>query len=137
MHHYLICYQGKWPMSLAMNLTGTWLLQVTFHDGPMQGQVERAKVVFQPDRERTCIVLLPDLGAGSWEAQGPAEFSYRLTEILDYEAGGCFGRYVNVQHQGTMSAADAFVSSGTGDLYQADGHFIVRVRTTAVGTRVS
>jgi hypothetical protein len=123
-------------MASEPGVTGTWILQVTFHDGPMQGVVERAKVVFQPDADHTCIVLLPDTGAGRWEADGPTAFTYQLTEILDYEATGDFGRYVRVHHKGRMSADDAFESSGTGDVFNADGTFILRTHTSAVGARL-
>jgi len=124
-------------MPSQANVTGTWMLQVTFHDGPMQGQVEQAKIVFQSDRDNTCLVLLPDTGTGKWEAKGPSEFSYELTEILNYEPGGYFGRYVKVEHQGTLTADGTFSSAGTGEVYQADGTFILTTHTTAVATRVS
>ena len=120
---------------------GTWRLQVTFQNGPMQGQTVEGKIVLEPDARQTCISLAPHPGAGNWgtrhHAQGSNEFFFAFTEVL-YDSHGNFTDYVYVSQNATLSRdGNSFTSSGTGNVYSAEGTLIATNETTLKATRLS
>ncbi len=120
---------------------GTWQLQVTFQNGPMQGQTVEGKIVLEPDARQTCISLAPHPGAGNWgsrqHAQGSNEFFFAFIEVL-YDSQGKFTDYVYVSQNATLSRdGNSFTSSGTGHVYSAQGTLIATNETTLKATRLS
>lgn len=119
----------------------TWQLQVTFQNGSMQGQTVEGKIVLEPDARQTCISLAPHPGAGNWgtrhHAQGSNEFFFAFTEVL-YDSQGNFTHYVYVSQNATLSRdGNSFTSSGTGNVYSAQGTLIATNETTLSATRLS
>ncbi len=120
---------------------GTWRLQVTFQNGSMKGQTVEGKIVLEPDARQTCISLAPHPGAGNWgirhHAQGSNEFFFAFTEVL-YDSHGNFTDYVYVSQNATLSRdGNSFTSSGTGNVYSAEGTLIATNETTIKATRLS
>lgn len=117
-------------------LIGTWQWTVTFHEGPLQGQLERNRVIFASDH--TFLILLPNPGAGTWQtdaSDGISSFSF--TELLNYRADGTCTGYVIVTGRGSLSQdGTSFTASGQGVVYSADGIYLATNKTTAQGTRI-
>ncbi len=129
------------PTEAQGSSVGTWRLQVTFQNGPMQGQTVEGKIVLEPDARQTCISLAPHPGAGNWgtrhHAQGSNEFFFAFTEVL-YDSHGNFTDYVYVSQNATLSRdGNSFTSSGTGNVYSAEGTLIATNETTLKATRLS
>ena len=116
-------------------LIGTWQWTVTFHEGPLQGQVEINRVIFAPNH--TFLILLPFPGAGTWQSDASTVISFRFTELLNYRADGTCTGYVIVTGRGSLSQdGTSFTASGQGDVYSADGTYLATNKTTAQGTRI-
>ena len=114
-------------------LIGTWQWTVTFHEGPLQGQVERNRVVFAPDH--TFLILLPFPGAGTWQTDASNAISFSFTELLNYRADGTCSGYVLVTAQGSLSqGGTSFTASGQGVVYSTDGTHLQTNKTTALST---
>jgi hypothetical protein len=117
-------------------LIGTWQLTVTFHDGPLQGQAEVSRVFFAPDR--TCLILLPHPGAGTWQSDDAGAISFSFTELLNYRADGTCTGYVTVTARGGGLSHDgtSFTASGQGEVYGVDGTHLATNMTTAQVARI-
>ena len=116
-------------------LIGTWQWTVSFHEGPLQGQIEKNRVVFAPDR--TFLILLPFPGAGTWQIDASDAISFSFTELLNYHADGTCTGYVIVTGRGSLSQdGTSFTASGQGVVYRADGTYLATNKTTAQGTRI-
>ena len=116
-------------------LIGAWQMTVTFHEGPLQGQVERNRVIFAPDH--TFLILLPFPGAGTWQSDGSDAIFISFTELLEYRADGTCSGYVKVTAQGSVSQdGTSFTASGQGLVYSADGIHLQTNKTTAQATRI-
>lgn len=114
-------------------LIGAWQMIVTFHEGPLQGQVERNRVIFAPDH--TFLILLPFPGAGTWRSDGSDAISINFTELLNYRADGTCSGYVLVTAQGSLSqGGTSFTASGQGVVYSTDGTHLQTNKTTALST---
>ena len=112
---------------------GTWQWTVTFHEGPLQGQLEINRVVFAPDH--TFLILLPFPGAGTWQTDASDAISFSFTELLNYRADGTCTGYVIVTGRGSLSQdGTSFTASGQGVVYSADGTYLATNKTTAQGT---
>jgi hypothetical protein len=116
-------------------LIGTWQWTVTFHEGPLQGQLEINRVVFAPDH--TFLILLPFPGAGTWQTDASDAISFSFTELLNYRADGTCTGYVIVTGRGSSSQdGTSFTASGQGVVYSTDGTQLATNKTTARGTRM-
>jgi hypothetical protein len=116
-------------------LIGAWQMTVTFHEGPLEGQVERNRVIFAPDH--TFLILLPFPGAGTWRSDVSGAISISFTELLNYRADGTCSGYVLVTAQGSLSQdGTSFVASGQGVVYSTDGTHQQTNKTTAQATRI-
>lgn len=116
-------------------LIGTWQSTVTFHEGPLQGQLEINRVFFAPDH--TFLILLPNPGAGTWQSDVSDAISFSFTELLEYRADGACTGYVMVTARGSLSQdGTSFTVSGQGVVYSADGTYLATNKTTAQGTRI-
>src|SRR5947209_16314136 len=101
-------------------LIGTWQVTVIYHEGPLEGQVERSRVIFAPDH--TFLILLPAPGAGTWQSDVSNALSFSFTELLNYHADGTCSGYVKVTQQGSVSQdGTSFTASGQGVVYNTDG----------------
>ena len=116
-------------------LIGTWQWTVTFHEGPLQGQVEINRVFLAPDH--TFLILLPFPGAGTWQSDVSDALSFSFTELLNYRADGTSTGYVMVTGRGSLSQdGTSFTAAGQGAVYSADGTYLATNTTTAQGTRI-
>jgi hypothetical protein len=113
---------------------GTWQWTVTFHAGPLQGQLEINRVVFAPDH--TFLILLPFPGAGTWQYDATHAISFSFTELLNYRSDGTCAGYVIVTGRGSLSQdGTSFTASGQGAVYSTNGTHLATNKTTAQGTR--
>ena len=125
----------KIPPSLEAKLIGTWQWTVTFHEGPLQGQLEINRVIFAPDH--TFLILLPNPGAGTWQTDASDSISFSFTELLNYCTDGTCTGYVFVTGRGRLSQdGTSFTASGQGEVYSADGAYLATNKTTAQGIRI-
>jgi hypothetical protein len=116
-------------------LIGTWRVTVTYHEGPLQGQSERSRVIFAPDH--TFLILLPAPGAGTWQSDVSDAISFSFTELLNYRADGTCSGYVKVTQQGRLSQdGTSFTASGQGVVYSVDGTHLATNKTTTEATRI-
>ncbi len=116
-------------------LIGTWQSTVTFHEGPLQGQLEINRVFFAPDH--MFLILLPFPGAGTWQSDVSDALSFSFTELLNYRADGTYTGYVIVTTRGSLSQdGTSFTVSEQGEVYSADGTYLATNKTTAQGTRM-
>jgi hypothetical protein len=116
-------------------LIGTWQVTVTYHEGPLQGQSERSRVIFAPDH--TFLILLPAPGAGTWQSDVTDAISFSFTELLNYRADGTCSGYVKVTQQGSLSQdGTSFTAAGQGVVYSADGVHLATNKTTTQGARI-
>ena len=114
---------------------GIWQVKVTFHEGPLQGQLEISRFFFAPDH--TFLILLPNPGAGTWQSDVSDAISFSFTELLNYRADGTCTGYVIVTARGSLSQdSTSFTVSGQGEVYSADGTYLATNKTTAQGTRI-
>jgi hypothetical protein len=128
---------SKMPLTAETEakLIGAWQMMVTFHEGPLQGQVERNRVIFAPDH--TFLILLPFPGAGTWQSDVSDAISVSFTELLNYRADGTCTGYVLVTAQGSLSRdGTSFEASGQGVVYSTDGTHLQTNKTTAQATRI-
>jgi hypothetical protein len=116
-------------------LIGAWQMTVTYHEGPLEGQVERNRVIFAPDH--TFLILLPFPGAGTWRSDVSGAISISFTELLNYRADGTCSGYVIVTAQGSVSQdRTSFTAAGQGVVYSTDGTHLQTNKTTAQATRI-
>ena len=114
-------------------LIGTWQVNVIFYEGPLQGQSHISRLLFAPDH--TCLILLPNPGAGTWQSDVSDAISFSFTEVLNYRADGTCTGYVIVTARGSLSQdGTSFTVSGQGEVYGADGAYVATNKTTAQGT---
>ncbi len=119
---------------ITAQLIGIWQWTVTFHEGPLQGQVEKNRVIFTPDH--TFLILLPFPGAGTWQSDVSDDISFSFTELLNYRTDGTCTSYIIVTGRGSLSQdGTSFTASGQGVVYSAEGTYLATNKTTAQGTR--
>jgi hypothetical protein len=117
-------------------LIGAWQMTITFHEGPLQGQVERNRVIFAPNH--TFLILLPFPGAGTWQSDVSDAIHFSFTELLNYRADGTCTGYVIVTARGSLSKdGTSFMASGQGVVYSTDGTHLATNKTTAQAIRIT
>jgi hypothetical protein len=119
-------------------LVGTWDAQLTFTEGPRQGEHERLRWTFLRDG----VIVGTDAeggqlppAVGEWAADGDA-FSYWLNAVRN-DAAGRPTTVVYGHAEGTVAAdGHALTVSGGSEIYDRRGNLLATNRAEAHATRI-
>lgn len=73
------------------------------------------------------------VGAGSWAVTGPGRFTFRLAELV-FDPDGTFTGWVDIEQHAVLDG-DAFTSSGTSHVYDAEDRLLERAGVKARAAR--
>jgi hypothetical protein len=121
-------------------LVGAWGADLTYADGPREGEHERLRLTFLPDgvivgrgRDLTKRRSEPP-GAGEWTAQEDDRFSYWLNAVAN-DPSGRPRIVVHAHGEGTLAAdGQTFTASGGSEFYGGSGVLLAvnRAHVTAI-----
>ena len=111
-------------------LVGAWDADLTYADGPREGEHERLRLTFLPDgvivgcgRDPSQRRSEPP-GAGEWTAEEEGRFSYWLNAVMN-DPSGRPKTVVHAHGEGTLAAgAQTFTASGGSEFYGGSGELL-------------
>lgn len=126
------------------DLSGTWNAEITFGEGPREGEVEPVELTLhadgviihsdEPVLQAGGQHVQPPRGIGEWAVEDD-RLAYWFYEVRTDPAGKPT-IVVRVQAEGTVGAeAQTFTAAGTGEVYGTGGELLVTNHTTVRATR--
>ena len=137
------------PVSFAQSgnglegrLEGTWNVRVTIRDCASGTQIRSfdSLTMFMAggamiDSTSGIPQAMKTPGQGIWEHAGGTTYRFKF-KSFSFDAAGNFTGWTIIQHQATLnSAADAYISGGTANIYSPIGNLLATGCSTTVATR--